>query len=413
MRSCSGIRRLLRPIRRPDVEAEDEIRFHLEMRAQELINAGTPADAARSAALRHFGDVASVRAALHTIDSSNERRTCIREWFGGVWQDIGYAVRGLRREPSLAIGVVVTLALAIGANAAMFGFVRQLMLAPPPGIAHANAVARVSLRRTTADGEQYSLTTTSYPAFVALRAIDGAFASVAAVRSDTITMGETATATEVAALETSGAYCTALGARVELGRALGPGDDDGATGNPVVVLSHAFWTRRFASDPDVIGREITLDDQKVTIVGVASAGFKGDGLAPVDVFIPLSVGMRKRDTAWRTSEGMNVVSIVVRLHDGVSSVAASTIATAALRNTLMREEGEKPVVVELDGVIPGREARQSTQSRVALWLAAVSIAVLIIAIANVATLLLLRALRRRREIAVQIALGVSRARLAR
>jgi hypothetical protein len=273
--------------------------------------------------------------------------------------------------------VIVTLALAIGANAAMFGLVRQLMLAPPPGIAHADAVARVSLRRTTADGEQYSLTTTSYPALLALRAIDGAFASVAAVRSDTITMRETATATEVAALETSGAYFPALGAHAELGRALGPGDDDGVTGNPVVVLSHAFWARRFASDADVIGRELILDDQKTTIVGVAPPGFNGDGLAPVDVFIPLNVGMRKRDISWRTNEGMNVVSIVVRLHDGVSSVAASTLATAALRNTLTREEGEKPVVVELDGVIPGQEARQSTQSRVALWLAAVSVAVLL------------------------------------
>ena len=321
-----------------------------------------------------------------------------------VRRDLRYAARTLRREPTFVAGVVLTFALAIGTNAAMFGLVTRLMLAPPPGIAAPDRVATLGLALASDDGERYTMTTTSYPAFVGLRSVD-AFSSVAATRPDTVTVGRTPDLTRVAALGVTDTYFTTMRASMTIGRFLGPADND----LPVAVLSHAYWQRTTGGDRGVIGREIVINDQSFRAVGVASRGFNGHELGAVDLFVPLPALMSKTSD-WATNRFMNVVSVVVRLRDGVSPVSAAQAASASLRES---GSGVRTIGAELNSIVPGRNARQSAQAQIALWLAGVSIVVLLIATANVGTLLSLRAARRRREIAVRVVMGARHADLAR
>jgi predicted permease len=235
---------------------------------------------------------------------------------------------------------------------------------------------------------------------------------VAAIRGDTMVLGRGAEATRIAGAAVTADYFAALGASTAIGRTLRAGDDDAPGGSPVAVLSDAFWRRHFNGDPGVIGARIVLDDAPVTVVGIARPNFHGDGASNVDVFVPLSFAMRTMGSAWRSTVGMNVVSIVAHLRRDIASGTAEAMANASLVALAMDERGHPPRV-QLESLVPGRAARQSTQARIALWLGGVSVIVLLIGFANVATLLLLRAARRRREVAVRLALGASRGRLAR
>ncbi len=166
---------------------------------------------------------------------------------------IGYSLRSLRRDPALVAAVLATFALAIGANAAMFGLVTRLMLAAPPGITEPSRVVRIVLERRGPEGERFSATTTSYPAFRALQRSD-AFAAVAAVGPmTTMVMGRGAEATEVRTIAASGHYFAALGARPSVGRFFSPDEDGVPSGTSVVVLGHAFWKSRFAGETGVVG----------------------------------------------------------------------------------------------------------------------------------------------------------------
>ena len=327
--------------------------------------------------------------------------------------DIRYALRTFRREPTFVAGVVLTFGLVVGTNAAMFGLVRRLMLAPPPGVHDAGRVVRVATTLTTDDGNVFTMQSTSYPAFRDLAALDRAFDAVAAVSTDSVTTGQGADLAEVAAVKASGQYFAALGVNAAAGRLFGPADDQLPNGNDVVVLSHAYWQRRFAGQASAIGQQLIVDGQLLTIIGVTPHGFNGTDLAPADLFIPLTTAMRNRGAGWWTDARIRMVTIVAHLREGVTVNAAEAMALGVLRETLPSGPADRLTAVPLEPVMPGRAARTTTQARIALWLTGVSVVVLLIATANVGTLLLLRAARRRREAAVRLTLGARQMHLAR
>jgi predicted permease len=296
----------------------------------------------------------------------------------------------------------------------MFGLLERLMLSPPPGIRDAGRVVRVQLGYTPAGGQPYTMSTTSYPVFEAVASLGSAFGGVAGVRSDTVTTGRGAELAEVAVVQATGEYFAVLGVKPALGRLFGPGDDQLPNGNDVVVLSHGYWMKRYAGDPAVIGTGVVVDGLVLTVIGVAPPGFNGTELGATDLFMPISTAFRARGAGWWANPGMRMVSIVARLRAGVRPQVASDMVALALRGG--GGDGsrwDQLTSVPLESLVPGRSSRQSAQARIAVWLSGVSLVVLLVATANVGTLLLLRSARRRRDVAVRISLGAGRGRLAR
>ena len=319
----------------------------------------------------------------------------------------------LRREPTFVAGVVLTFSLAIGANASMFGLVDRLMLSAPPGIRAPEQVARVRSQFTFREGESFAMTTTSYPSFTTLRSTTSAFSAVAGSRPDTATIGRSPAVTQLAIIAASGDYFTLLRATPAIGRFFGPSDDVAPYGNDVIVLGYDYWQRAFGGSAAAVGQELIVNDQPFTVVGVAARGFNGDDLAPVDAYLPLTSAMRGRGTGWLTNRDLNLVSVIVRLRDGVTPAAAAQMATSAVRDESSSDGQSRSPSIELESIVPDKGARSSPQAQIALWLAAISLIVLLIATANIGTLFALRSARRRRDLAVRVALGAGQAVLAR
>jgi hypothetical protein len=168
-------------------------------------------------------------------------------------RDLQFAFRSLRREPGVAAGIIATFALAIGANAAMVSLVARLMLTAPPGVRDPASLARLHVEATSIDGERYVMTSMSYPAFLAARGLDPAFAGVAASRAERLTSGSGADMAEISVIAATGDYFRVLGTRPALGRFFGLDDDALPSGNAVAVLSHAYWEHRYGGSPSVLG----------------------------------------------------------------------------------------------------------------------------------------------------------------
>src|SRR5687768_7398437 len=258
MARIPGIRRYLRvgtgaaSVRR---EIDDELAFHFRMAIDELVARGYPREEAEQEAERRFGNVAVVRDRLARLDEQRLGEQRRADWWNVLAQDARYAVRGMRRSLGFTFGVVLTLALGIGANAAVFALIDRLLLRPAPHLADANALRRVYVEMEFKDGRRDTRGPMSYREFAALRSLD-AFAGVGAFNYPTsVAMGRGVDAPRVERSGASGEFFRVLGVQPAAGRFFVPEDDD-VVARPAAVLSYGFWRRQYAAQRSVIGETL-------------------------------------------------------------------------------------------------------------------------------------------------------------
>ncbi len=393
--------------RRQESELDDEIRFHLAEEIEERIAGGLSPEAARAAARRDFGNVPLVR-------------ELTRETWGWgaaerLWQDAGSAVRMMRRNPGYTCAVVVTLALGIGLNAAMYGLLSRLFLQAPPHIADPDGVHRVYVRERDVFREGVStLNRMDWSEFTALRADTGPFAAVAgATYPRTRPHGRGQAAENLQVSWVTGELFVLLGVRPALGRLIGP-QDDGLAAAPVAVIGDGYARRRFGRAREALGATVSFDDVTYVIAGVLPPGFSGADPSAADVWLPIRLAAPAgRGDNWRRSLSGFSLMPFVRLAPGVTAEAAGAAATAALRASRVDSPFADRLDLEATALL-GPLLRTHGPSdgagdlRLPLVVGGVVLVVLLVAAANVTNLLMLRVAARRRELAVRHALGAGR-----
>ncbi len=380
-----------------DYELDDELRLHIDRQIEQNIAAGMPPDEARFAALRGFGGVDQVREECSDMRKVN--------WIQDLAQDIRYGLRILSKSPGFTTIAVLTLALGIGANTAIFSVVYAVLLKPLPFPDSSQLVFLFEARPQ----EGIPSAGVSYDNLSEIRAQNRVFTELAGLTTHELTLtgrGEPATI-DIAGVTPE--LFGVLGDTPLIGRTFLP--EDGKQGAaPVAILSENQWRGRFASDPNVIGSSIDLDHRSFTIVGVMPSE-PGILFSPrsIEVWIPLA--QDPLFGAWIPKQGLRFLGVVGRLKPGTPvAVAQAELDTVAVRLANKFPAGNSGWVLRIR---PLQQAIVGNVRTALLVLVGAVALVLLIACANISNLLLARATSRAREISLRITLGAGRARIIR
>lgn len=409
-----------------DHEVDDELSFHIDMRTRKLLAQGKTPEEARREALRQFGDVEAVRRMIVTMDRERDSAMQRANFWGEVRQDLTYAARTLRTNLGVTAVVATTLALGIGANTSIFTLVNAVLLRELPVKHPEELVAIGNTTRTGSLGEDSNIRTDllSYDVYRTLRerspSFSGLLASGRASGIEVLSPGATGEPDRPRGRYVSGNYFSVLGVPALRGRTFDGTEDASIGGAPVVTISYGYWTRHFSQDPAVVGKEIVVNGARLTIIGVTPAWFTGEIVGQsTDIWLPLTMQpvlmpnrryLDRQDIFW--------LLLLGRRAPGVTEAAAISAVTRTMRD-IVRDKSTSAVpasqeiaVFVSSGAKGFSRVRNTFGPALITLMIGVGLLVLIIC-ANVANLLLARAVARSREMSVRLALGAGRGRLVR
>jgi predicted permease len=388
-------------------DVSSEIGFHIEMRTRELIDAGVAPEQARAQAIATFGDVDAIEAACRDERRQRVRERAWRDELDSVVHDVRYAVRTLARSRGFTVTVLLTLALGIGANSAIFSLVNGVLLRRLP-YANADRIVMVAHPSASLGVADLAFSAPEVADFGTQTASIDGIAEYHSMSFDLLGHGEPR---RVQTGVVSADYFRLLGVKPLLGRAFLTGEDqEGAA--PVLVLSYRFWVNELGADSSIVGKTFTMNDRQHVVVGV---------LPPLpnypdqnDVFMPISSCPFRSQPHMKTTRIMRMVSIVARARPGVAlTTVQRDMAAIESRSHAAYPDAYKGLSDAAVTATPLHDAMTESARPAFLLLLAVAGLVLLIACANVTHLTLARHLRRQRELAIRTALGAGRGRLLR